>query len=131
MARLFAVVGWIFSVIVALIAFFVATQVRCDESCDGAGWRRSEDGWQWDALAGLAVLVFVAGTAFVACIWRRRAGAATFAFLVGVAATLTYGIWLIPDSVDHLDRRSAGDLAVALIGVGAPLLAIVLTPRRE
>ena len=129
-ARLCALVAWVWSsgVLVAALAWGVG--LRCDESCGGPGWRRSPDGWQWDGVVALGVLAFLAGTALVVLVWRARRVLAAAAFFVGLGAVLALATALSPEWPEHVDSMSGQEALVFLSGLGAPIAAVLLAVRR-
>jgi hypothetical protein len=85
--------------------------LKCDDSCSAhEGWRGDPDAWQWDGIAALGCLAFIAGAAFFVLIWRRRPWLATAAIVVGFASVLAMVKPLTSEWIDHLDRRSPGEL---------------------
>lgn len=87
---LLALVLWAASGVVGLFGLYVFAGLRCDESCDGPGWRDDPDAWQWNALAGVSVTLSVVATAFAFALARpsRLASVllAIHTLLVGLAA---------------------------------------------
>ena len=128
---LLALVGWAAAALVALGGLVWGLLLRCDESCNGQGWARQDEGWQWDGVAALGAAVLVCGTAFVAFVWRRSRALAALSLAAGLAAAGTLGTALSPDWLDHLDRRTGPDALLAIAGIAAPLVALVLTPPRR
>jgi hypothetical protein len=131
LARLFALIAWVWSGGVLLAALAWGVGLRCDESCGGPGWRRSPDGWQWDAVVALGVLGFLAGMILVVFVWRGRRVLAAAAFLVGLGAVLTLATALSPEWPEHVDSMSANEAMVFLAGLGAPVAAVLLSARGE
>jgi hypothetical protein len=128
---LLALVGWAAAALVALGGLVWGLVLRCDESCNGDGWARGNDGWQWDGVAVLGAAVLVCGSAFVAFVWRRTRALAALTLAAGLAVTAALGTILSPDWLDHLDRRTGPDALPALAGIAAPLVALALTPPRR
>jgi hypothetical protein len=134
-----AFVGWLWSGWALLAGLLWGAALRCDEACDGQGWRRSPDAWQWNGIVVLGVVAFIAGTALVIFVWRRRRAYAAAALVIELGAVLVLGTALSPEWLEHLDRRSAGELAAMLAGIAAPIVAVVLanssarhaTPRSQ
>jgi hypothetical protein len=127
-----ALVGWVWSVWALLAALVGGAGLRCDDACGGQGWRRNPDAWQWDGIVALGVLAFLAGTALVLLVWRRKRAFAAAALIVAVGSVLVLGTGLSSDWLEHLDRRSAGELLAILAGIAAPVAAVVLAaPRPE
>jgi hypothetical protein len=82
--------------LLSLILLFVAGW-KCDENCDlGSGsWSADPGAWQWDALAGLAVVAFVPVVVAVV-LWAKRRDRAA-AVSLGLAAVVYLVTWtLIP-----------------------------------
>ncbi len=129
LALLLALVSWVWTGGVLAAALLWGLALRCDEACDGDGWRRSEDGWQWDAVVALGVAAFLAGAALVVSVWRRRAGYALAAFIAGLAAVLAFATALSPEWREHLGRVEGDEALLFLSGVAAPLAAVLLTIR--
>jgi peptidoglycan/LPS O-acetylase OafA/YrhL len=107
--------------------------LRCDESCGGSGWRHTPDAWQWNALVVLGATAFVAGGALVFFVWRGRRLYAAASVAVGLCAVLVLASAFSPEWPSHFDRRSPGELLLALVGVAAPLAAVLFArpPRRD
>lgn len=130
-ARLLALAGWLASGGVLLASLFWGLGLRCDEACDGDGWRRSTDAWQWNGLAALGVLVFLAGTALLVFVWTGRRAGASGAFLGGLGAALGLAFAFSPQWPEHFDVLEGANVLLVLAGVAAPVAAILLTePRR-
>ena len=124
-----AVVSWFCSGFALLIGLVWGLGLKCDDSCSAQeGWRGNPDAWQWYGLAALGGLAFLAGGALVFFVWRRRPVYAALAVLVGgSAALLLINPITSTDWIDHLDRRSPGELLVMLSAVFAPALAVLFT----
>jgi hypothetical protein len=74
LAVVLALVPLGFSGVVFLGSLLWGLGLRCDESCDGDGWRRTEDAWQWNVLPALGALALICGLALVVCVWRAWVG---------------------------------------------------------
>jgi hypothetical protein len=134
LALILALAAWVCSGVALLLGLVWGLGLKCDESCDdGGGWKNNPDAWQWYGVAGLGVLSFVAGSAFVVFVWRRKPLAATVAVVVGFAAAAALLNPLSSEWIDHLDRRSPGELLLMVSAVFAPILALLLSvePRRR
>jgi hypothetical protein len=126
-----AAVSWFCSGWALLVGLVWGLGLKCDDSCSAQeGWRGDPDAWQWYGLAALGGLAFVAGAAFFLLVWRRRPLLAVGAMAVGFgsAAVLT-GVFT-SEAIDHLDRRTPGELLLITASVFAPILAVLLTPRK-
>ncbi len=121
-----ALVGWLWSGWALAAGLTWGLALRCDEACDGGGWRRSPDAWQWKGVAGLGVVAFLAGTALLLSVWRRRAWYAAASLLLGLVAVLLLATALSPEWPEHLGRRSPGELAALAAGLVAPIAAVAL-----
>ncbi len=130
LAMLLALGAWLASFIPLWAGLLFGTKLRCDDACGGGGWRHSDDAWQWDAVAALGVVVFIAATAMLVFVWRAIRLAALLAYAVGAVAFLALASLFSSDWYEHPDRISAGEAALYVIGFGAPLAATVLTVRR-
>jgi hypothetical protein len=126
-AVLFALVPWIFSVLVLLGSLLWGTELRCDDHCSVSSpdWRDREDAWQWNLVPLLGGVAFVAGTILVVCVWRGRAFGAFTALLLGASATLIGGTLLVPGWHEHL-ARNAGNVVVSVLVFTAGVLAALL-----
>jgi hypothetical protein len=84
-----AFVHWGVGIVLAGIGWFIGA-LACDEACsEGAGWSRSADAWQWEAVQLLALgLLAVLSFFFVAAL-VGRVGLASLFFAVQAASTLT------------------------------------------
>ena len=134
LAVLLATVPWVFSGVVLLGSLVWGVGLRCDDSCGGDGWRRTNDAWQWNVLPVLGGIVFIAGTALLVCVWRRRPKGAFASLLVGTVTAVGAGFWLIPGWNEHLDRNPenvAVSVAVFFAGFFATLLASTGEPDRD
>lgn len=130
-AVLLALAGWLASSGVLLASLVWGLGLRCDDACDGDGWRRTPDAWQWNGLVALGAVVFLAGTALVVFVWRRRPLAAGGAFLTGLGTALGLAFALSPRWPEHVDVSEGVTALLVLAGVAAPIAAILLTePRR-
>jgi hypothetical protein len=130
LALLLALVSWSWSAGALLAALFWGLGLRCDEACDGQGWRRSEDAWQWNGVVALGAVAFLAGTALLFFVWRRRPGYAAVGFAVGLAAVVSLASALSPEWSEHLGRLDPREALLFIIGLAAPIAAIGLTTRR-
>jgi len=126
-----AFVGWVCSGVALLAGLVWGLSLRCDESCDGRGWRRSADAWQWNGVALLGVLSFTAAAALLFFVWRQRPVLALVAYIVALAALFGLASSLSPDWTQHLDRRSGGELLLLLVGTSGPLIAVLLSSARR
>lgn len=126
---LLALAGWAGSVWVLLVGLLWGLALKCDDSCsDAPGWRENPDAWQWNGLAALGVVAFLAGGALVLFVWRRRPLLAAVAVVVGFAASaLLFGGLITSEWIDHLDRRSPGELLLLIAAVFGPIFAVLLT----
>ncbi len=112
----------------AVFYFALAFAALACETCDDFTWRGNPDAWQWDVLATLGGVVFVATTAFLVFLRRGRAGRAAFAFSVALAAALSAAFLRSPD----WPARASSELVLFLaVGVGAAVTAIMLIAPRE
>jgi len=130
LAMLLALGAWLVSFIPLAAGLLWGTKLRCDDACGGGGWRQSDEAWQWDAVAALGVVVFIAATAMLVFVWRAKRLAAVLTYAVGVVAFIALGSLVSSNWYEHPDRISAGEAAFYVIGFGAPLAATVLTVRR-
>ena len=129
LSLLFALGAWFCSGFALLLGLLWGLGLKCDDACSPhRGWRGDPDAWQWNAIAVLGVVTFVAGFALVVFVWRRRPVWAAVAVVVGGSAAL---ILMRPitstEWVDHLDRRSPGELLLMTTAVFAPILAVLLS----
>jgi multisubunit Na+/H+ antiporter MnhB subunit len=128
-ARFFAFVTWVWTCGVLLLGLMLGEGLRCDESCgQGSGWGQDPHAWQWHGLTALGAGAFLGGVAFLVLIWRGRPGYAFGALLVAAACTIVLTTGLSTEWVDHLDRRTGGELLLVGIGICAPLAALLFTP---
>jgi hypothetical protein len=125
-ALLLAFVTWLWSAGVLLAGLVWGAGLRCDDACDGQGWRRSEDAWQWDGVVVLGGAAFLAGTALILYVWRRKRLYAAGAFIAGLSATLGLATALSPEWAQHLDRVNAGEALLFVVGLCAPVVAVLL-----
>jgi hypothetical protein len=129
----------ILSVLLALVALFCSgwglligvvwgLGLKCDDACSPYdGWRGDPDAWQWNAIAALGVAVFALGFAFFVFVLRRKPWYAAATMVVGFAgAALLTGVFS-SEWIDHLDRRSFGELLLMTASVFAPIFAVLLT----
>lgn len=123
-----AFIGWLYSAGVLVAGLIWGIALRCDDACDGRGWRRSTDAWQWDGVVALGAITFVCGTALFVFVWRRRRLYAAGAATIGLVSVLAFATALSPDWADHLERHQTG-IAYLAIGVLAPVIAVVLPGR--
>lgn len=125
---LLALVTLFCSGLALLIGIIWGLGLKCDDACSPHdGWRGDPAAWQWNAVAALGVCVFAAGFAFFLFIVLRKPwyAAATMVFGFAGAAFLT-GVFS-SDWIDHLDRRSPGELLVMVASAFAPVFAVLLT----
>jgi hypothetical protein len=68
-----AVVALVGSILLALMGALFSL-LRCDEACydSPSEWQRSEDAWQWTAIAALSIAVFVSAVAILVVVSRGR-----------------------------------------------------------
>lgn len=128
-----ALVSWACTILPLLAGLFWGLAMKCGDSCSTVGgWRHDPDAWQWEAMAVLGVVTFLAGAAFFFCVLFRRVFLATAAMLVGGTAVVLLFNAFSSDWIDHLDRRSGGELLLLMTAVFAPILALLLSvsPRR-
>lgn len=133
LSLLLAVVSWFCSGLALLIGLLWGLGLKCDEACDPSrGWRGDPDAWQWDGIAGLGILAFLAGTAFFVLVWKRRPLLAACAMVAGFAAAAMVTGVFGTEWIDHLDRRNPAELLLMTASVFAPILAVLLTvPERD
>ena len=66
LSLLLAFVAWFCSGWALVIGVVYGLGLKCDESCSfEEGWRGDPAAWQWYGVAGLGLLAFVCGAAFV------------------------------------------------------------------
>lgn len=75
----------------------------------------------------LGALAFVGAVALAIFVWRQRPGRAFVSYVVAFGAVVALASAVSPGWTDHLDRRSQGQLLFFLVGVGAPLAAVILS----
>jgi hypothetical protein len=131
LAVLLAAVPWVFSGIVFLGSLAWGLGLRCDESCSGDGWRRTEDAWQWNALPVLGGIAFIAGTALFVCVCLGRPWGALAALLVGAGTALFAGSWLEPGWREHLDRNVENVLVCVGVFFAGVFAALLASPGRR
>lgn len=125
---LLALAAWACSSVALLAGLLWGLGLKCDDSCsEGPGWGEDPDAWQWNGIAALGVLTFLAGGALFLFVWRRRPVLAAGAILVGFIAVGVLTSALSSEWLDHLDRRSPGELILIGAGIFAPILAVLLT----
>jgi hypothetical protein len=131
-ARMFALATWAASVWPLLIGIVFGLGLKCDDSCSTQpGWENDPDAWQWYGLAALGALAFLAGGVFAVLVWLGRQWAAACALGVAAVCTLLlFGELLTSEWIEHLDRRSPGELLFLLVLVFAGPLALILMRRR-
>jgi hypothetical protein len=128
LSLLLALVAWLCAGFATLAALFWGLGLKCDDHCSSiGGWRHDPDAWQWDAMAALGVLVFVAGGVVFLSVWRRRTIIGTIAVVIGLGAVYMLAGLFSSDWIDHLGRQSGGALLVITAGVFAPIVAVLLT----
>jgi hypothetical protein len=128
LSLLFAAGAWFCSGWALLVGVVWGLGLKCDDSCSSRdGWRGDPDAWQWYSIAALGALTFLAGTALFVFVWRRRPLRAAAVVLIGMAsAALLMGVFS-SDWIEHLDRRSPGELLLMAASVFAPVFAVLLT----
>ncbi len=89
--------------------------------------RGDPDAWQWYGIAGLGVRVFGAGGTLFLFVLLRRPLLSAASVLVGGAAAIFLTGAFSTDWIDHLDRRSGGELLLIVASVFAPILAVLLS----
>jgi hypothetical protein len=129
LSLLFALLAWFCSGFALLVGLVWGLGLKCDDSCSSRdGWQGNPDAWQWYGIAALGALAFLAGVALVVFVWRRRPLYASLAVVVGgAAALLLFDPIVSREWIDHLDRRSPGELLLMLSAAFAPVLAVLLT----
>jgi hypothetical protein len=128
LALLLALTAWACSAWALLVGVVWGLGLKCDDSCSAReGWRGDPDAWQWNGLAALGLLAFAAGAAFFVFVWRRRPWSAAVAMIVGFGSVLVMVNPLTSEWIDHLDRRSPGELLLMTASVFAPVFAVLLT----
>jgi hypothetical protein len=73
--------------------------LRCDDSCGGGDWRRTEDAWQWNVLPVLGSLALICGLALVVCVWRGWVTGALASLVVGTSRFWPPGPGSSPDGM--------------------------------
>lgn len=128
LSLLLALVAWFCAGFAMLAALLWGLELKCDDSCSSiGGWRHDPDAWQWNAIAGLGVLVFVAAGVVFLSVWRRRPVYGAVAVVVGFVAMYTLAGLFSTDWIDHLGRQSVGEMLLIAAGVFAPILAVLLS----
>jgi hypothetical protein len=128
LAILLAVASWGLAAYATLAGLIVGA-LRCDESCNTGigGWSDDPDAWQWKAIVAGAVVVFVAGTAFLVFVCRGNRLRALAAAVLGgglvVAGCATLGL------PQHLFEASY--TYAFLAGIVCPLGALALMRSRR
>jgi hypothetical protein len=124
---LLALIAWFCSGWALLVGLVWGLGLKCDDSCSSVGgWRHDPDAWQWNGLAALGVLAFLAGGALVLFVWWRKPLYGAGAAVVGVVAVVVMANAFSSDWIEHFDRRSPGELLLIMAGVFAPILAVLL-----
>jgi hypothetical protein len=133
LSLLLAAAAWFCSGWALLVGIVWGLGLKCDEACGPSrGWRGDPDAWQWYGVAGLGVFAFVAGAAFFVFVWRRRPLLATCVMVAGFAAAAVLTGVFTSEAIEHLDRRTPGELLLMATSVFAPILAVLLTvPERD
>jgi hypothetical protein len=129
LAVLLALVPWVFSGIILLASLAWGLALRCDDSCGGDGWRRTEDAWQWNVLPVMGGIAFIAGTALFVCVCLGRPWGALAALLVGTVTALFGGSWLVPGWHEHLDRNIENVLVCVAVFFAGLFAALLASPR--
>jgi hypothetical protein len=83
-----AAVAWVATAWTLLASFVWGATLRCDDHCGGLDWRNTNDAWQWDAIVALGVLAFIAGTAHIVLVWKRRRYLAVAALVTAAISVL-------------------------------------------
>jgi hypothetical protein len=124
LAVVLALVPLGFSGVVFLGSLLWGLGLRCDDSCGGGDWRRTEDAWQWNVLPVLGSLTLICGLALVVCVWRGWVTGAFASLVAGTLTVLAAGTWLEPGWHEHVDRSPKGVLLCLLVFT-AGLCAVV------
>jgi hypothetical protein len=128
LALLLALAAWFSAGFAMLAALFWGLELRCDDHCSSiGGWRHDPDASQWDAMAALGVLVFVAGGVVFVSVWLRRPVYGAVGVVIGLVGMYTLAGLFSSDWIDHLGRQSGGELLLISAGVFAPIFAVLLT----
>jgi hypothetical protein len=131
LALLLALAAWFCAGFTTLAALFWGLTLKCDDHCSSiGGWRHDPDAWQWNAMAALGVLAFVAGGVVFVSVWRRRPVFGAIGVVIGLAAVYVLAGLFSSDWMDHLGRQSGGELLLITTGVFAPIVAVLLTWTR-
>ena len=126
LAIVLALVPLGFSGFVFLGSLFWGLGLRCDDSCGGGDWQRTEDAWQWNVLPVLGGLALICGLALVVCVWRAWVGGALASLVIGTCTALAAGSWLEPGWHEHVDRNPKGVLLCLLV-FAAGLCAVLMS----
>ena len=131
LAIVLALVPLGFSGVVFLGSLLWGLGLRCDESCDGDGWRRTEDAWQWNVLPVLGSLALLCGLALVVCVWRGWVTGTLASLVVGTLTVLAAGTWLEPGWHEHVDRNQKGVLLCLLVFAAGLCAALISRSGRK
>jgi hypothetical protein len=83
-----AALAWVATAWTLLASFVWGATLRCDDHCGGLDWRNTSDAWQWNAIVALGALTFLAGTAHIVFVWKRRRYLAAAALATAAIAVL-------------------------------------------
>lgn len=128
LSLLLATLAWLCSGWALLVGLMWGLGLKCDDACSPyRGWQGDPDAWQWYGVAALGVFVFACGATLFLFVLLRRPVLAGCALVAGAAAAIRLTGALSSEWIDHLDRRSPGELLLILTAVFAPILAVLLT----
>jgi hypothetical protein len=123
MAVLLAVPAVILTLVWLVASVAIGVGLRCDESCTGEGWRRTNGGWQWNLVPLVGAIAVLAALALVRYVRRGQPLAAAISLLIATGAVLFDVSWIEPGWRDHVDRHTgltglcAGVFVCALVAV--------------
>lgn len=124
MAVLLAAPALILTLVWLVASLAIGVGLRCDESCTGKGWRRSNGGWQWNLVPLVGAMAVLAAVALVRYVRRGQPLAAVISLLVATGAVLFDVSWIEPGWRDHVDQHTG--LAGLCAGVFVSGLVAVL-----